>query len=157
MHSKVIGNVMPNPQLKQQGLFANQAFLKNEILIHFAAREILNEPNYLTVQINDLEHILLAPEYIQYVNHSCNPNVFFNTTTFQLEALKDIAEGDELTFFYPSTEWRMDQSFTCSCRSENCLKTVQGAYYLPENLFKEYRFADYIMGKLHQQKMSKRA
>jgi SET domain-containing protein len=40
---------------------------------------------------------------MQYINHSCDPNVAFDTTAFKLVALKDIKAGDELVFFYPST------------------------------------------------------
>jgi hypothetical protein len=152
-----IGKVLANEKLQQRGLYTNKAYKKHAVLTSFYAREILSEPNYLTVQVNDNEHILLAPEYLQYINHSCSPNVFFNTTSFQLEALEDIAAGAELTFFYASTEWKMDQSFTCSCGHDNCLKIMQGAYYLSPELVSQYRFSDFINGKLQQRRLKKRA
>jgi SET domain-containing protein len=157
METPPIGKVLANEKLQQRGLYSNKSYKKQDVLTGFYAREILSVPNYLTVQVNENEHILLAPEYLQYINHSCSPNVFFNTTSFQLEALEDIAEGEELTFFYASTEWKMDQSFTCSCGSENCLKIMQGAYYLAQDLIVQYRFTDFIQGKLQQRRLKKRA
>jgi hypothetical protein len=151
MQQTSIGIVQRNTALQQQGLYASSNFKQGAVLINFSARETLSEPTYLTVQVNDAEHILLAPKYIEYINHSCNPNVFFNTATMQLEALKDIAIGEELTFFYPSTEWKMDQSFICSCRSSNCLKEIQGAYYMHKEVLKNYRLTDFILNKLQQQ------
>ncbi|OAA46181.1 Post-SET domain protein [Metarhizium rileyi] len=40
---------------------------------------------------------------------------------------KGLAPGDELTFFYPSTEWDMAQSFTCLCGHSTCRGTISGA------------------------------
>ncbi|KAM3555798.1 hypothetical protein MY1884_005397 [Beauveria asiatica] len=35
--------------------------------------------------------------------------------------------GDELTFFYPSTEWEMAQPFQCLCGTPTCRGTIDGA------------------------------
>lgn len=32
-----------------------------------------------------------------------------------------------LTFAYFSTEWDMDQPFSCQCGTERCIKTIKGA------------------------------
>jgi hypothetical protein len=66
----------------------------------------------------------------------------------QLIALKDIQEGEEFTFFYPSAEWDMDRSFECLCGTSSCIGTIKGAKYLSANLVKRYRFTDYIRRKL---------
>lgn len=40
-----------------------------------------------------------------YCNHSCQPSLVFDMTRFEVRvAERPIAVGDELTFFYPSTE-----------------------------------------------------
>lgn len=91
----------------------------------FSERARLDAPNYLTVQLSPTEHILLAPAWLQNINHSCAPNVFFNTATMELECLKNVSRGEELTFFYPSTEWDMEAPFACLCGSSDCLKTIQ--------------------------------
>ncbi|MGK7904081.1 MAG: SET domain-containing protein-lysine N-methyltransferase [Hormoscilla sp.] len=64
---------------------------------------------------------MLDPDFLQYINHSCAPNVFFDTSDLFLRALSKIEIGEELTFFYPSTEWSMDRQFDCLCQSKDCL------------------------------------
>ena len=117
------------------------------MVISFFAKEILSEPNYLTVQIGDNKHISLQPEFLQYTNHSCAPNAFFDTTAMQLVCVKKIKKGDEITFFYPSSEWAMEQPFTCHCGAPDCLGTIQGAAYLPTEILGKYQLTDFI----HQQ------
>lgn len=42
---------------------------------------------------------------------------------------RGISPGDELTFFYPSTEWRMAQPFDCACGAADgvCRRRIAGA------------------------------
>jgi hypothetical protein len=44
----------------------------------------------------------------------------------------------------------MDQPFECYCGSENCLQQISGAANLPQDVLKQYRFTDFIEGKLRQ-------
>ena len=119
-----------------------------EVICKFGNKEILDRPNYLTVQIGDSQHIMLDPEYLHYINHSCSPNVFFDTENMVLIALRNIEIGEEFTFFYPSTEWSMYRGFDCICQSENCLEYIQGAAHLPLNVLTKYELSDYIKQKL---------
>lgn len=137
---------------EQNALFALQSFQPGEVIAEFWAGTIAAEPTYLTVQVDVGKHITLQPEFLQYINHSCDPNVFFDTTLMQLVALRELKSGDEMTFFYPSTEWKMTQSFNCYCGSSNCLGDIRGASYLSEDVTKQYRFTDFI-----QQQLAKRA
>lgn len=137
---------------EQNALFALQSFQPGEVIAEFWAGTIAAEPTYLTVQVDVGKHITLQPEFLQYINHSCDPNVFFDTTLMQLVALRELKSGDEMTFFYPSTEWKMTQSFNCYCGSSNCLGDIRGASYLSDDVTKQYRFTDFI----HQQ-LAKRA
>ncbi|NEP44884.1 MAG: SET domain-containing protein [Okeania sp. SIO2G4] len=119
-----------------------------EVISNFSHKEILDRPNYLTVQISDRQHIMLDPEFLQYINHSCNPNVFFDTQKRVVIALRNIEIGEEFTFFYPSTEWSMDRGFDCICQSENCLGYIQGSAHLPLNVLKKYKLSEFIWEKL---------
>ncbi|MCJ1477547.1 hypothetical protein MMC13_006219 [Lambiella insularis] len=38
-----------------------------------------------------------------------------------------LTAGEELTFFYPSTEWEMAQPFDCRCGAKTCAKRISGA------------------------------
>ena len=101
-----------------------------------------------TVQIKDDVHIELLPECLECANHSCEPNCFFNTTTMELVAIKPVKKGDELTFFYPSAEWDMNQAFQCNCGNKECVGNIKGAKYLSDAALKKYRFTDFIQSKL---------
>lgn len=135
----------------ENALFATQSFQPGEVIADFSAGTIAAEPTYLTVQVGIRKHITLQPEFLQYINHSCEPNVFFNTTTMQLVALKEINAEEEMTFFYPSTEWKMTQSFNCYCGSPACIGEVKGAAFLSKEAQEKYQFTDFI-----QQQLAKR-
>jgi hypothetical protein len=124
------------------------AMAEGDVLAPFGARETLYAPTYLTVQTSPETHILLAPEHLQYINHSCNPNVFFDTERMEIRALRTIAPGDEILFFYPSTEWTMDRPFTCLCSSSECLGRVAGANQLDAWSLARHRFNRHILDQL---------
>ncbi|MEO5984409.1 MAG: SET domain-containing protein-lysine N-methyltransferase [Ferruginibacter sp.] len=150
---KVLSNhgfaeVRQNIQTKQKSLYALRAFLKGESLSEFSAGKLCDTPNYLTVQTGRNRHITLIPEFLQYINHGCEPNVFFDTTAMQLTALRDLSVNEELLFFYPSTEWDMAQPFFCYCESKNCLQNIKGAKYLRSEHLSKYTLTDFIMQEL---------
>lgn len=124
------------------------SFGKGEIICDFGAAAILKTPTYLTVQTGPEEHIHLKPEFLKFINHSCDPNAFFDTQLMQLIALKDIQPGDEFTFFYPSTEWDMAQPFECLCGSEKCLHNISGASKMPEDVLANYKLTIFIQQQL---------
>lgn len=140
----------------QNGLFALQSFLPGEVIVDFSASTISAEPTYLTVQIDTGKHITLQPGFLQYVNHSCEPNVFFNTTTLKLVALKEIKPQDELTFFYPSTEWKMSQPFQCYCGHPCCQGKIRGAAYLSKEARERYQLTDFIQQQLAKKNTRKK-
>ncbi len=132
----------------QNALFALRTYQPEEAIADFSPGTISTEPTYLTVQVGLRKHITLQPEFLQYINHSCEPNVFFNTTTMQLVALKEIQPEEEMTFFYPSTEWRMTQSFKCYCGSNGCIGTIRGASFLSKETLELYQFTDFIQHQI---------
>jgi hypothetical protein len=144
--------VKKNINNDQHGLFANASFKVGENIVAFDASKIVDTPNYLTVQVSEQKHIHLFPEYLQYVNHSCEPNVLFNTSTMQLECISDIEAGEELCFFYPATEWRMAQQFVCNCGKPNCVGLVQGAADTSSEVLNKYKLTDFIKSMTAQYK-----
>ncbi len=140
------------PRSGNRSLHATVDLMPEQVFSTFGAKKILNQPNYLTVQINQERHIMLDPEWLQYMNHSCDPNVFFDTTKQVVTVLKPIDVGEEITFFYPSTEWSMHRAFDCLCQSDNCLESIQGAAHLPLELITNYQLSDYIQQKLDSKK-----
>lgn len=140
------------PHNKHQLLVSLHAFDTGDLVSVFSASEVHEHPSRYTVQVAENKHIILSPEFLQYINHSCNPNVFFNTATMELTALKAIEAGDEFTFFYPSTEWFMADPFTCLCGSANCLDTIKGAKEINKNTLKQYQLTQFIQSKLDEVK-----
>lgn len=140
--------ILQNTITNQKSLHALIPFKKGDVLSKFSAGEIYAVPNYLTVQRGVDEHITLMPVFLQYINHSCSPNVFFDTTTMEVVALKDIEVNEEFSFFYPSTELDMAQPFICYCGSKDCLQNIKGAKYIPGEILKTYRLTDFIQQQL---------
>jgi len=132
------------------GLFTRRDLSKGSTVTPFTAGSVLSDPTYLTVQTGPHRHITLQPDMLQYTNHSCDPNVFFNTDEMRLEALRDIRAGEELRYFYPATEWEMDRPFTCRCGAPGCLGLISGAAALDEALVPRYRFTSFIEGMLRE-------
>ncbi|MEG4804021.1 SET domain-containing protein-lysine N-methyltransferase [Microcoleus sp. ARI1-B5] len=138
-------------ECKQTGaksLHSRIEILPGDVIAQIGIEGYVEKPNYLSVQIDDTKHILLVPNFLQYINHSCDPNVFFDTMNMVVTCLRKIDMDEAITFFYPSTEWSMEQGFDCLCGSEKCLEKIQGASYLSKDILKKYRLAEHISKKL---------
>jgi hypothetical protein len=145
-------DIMQNSNTGEKSLHASAFFDAGDVICDFSAEFILDTATYLTVQTGDDKHITLKPDFLQYINHSCKPNVFFDTTVMQLVALTEVQPGDEFMFFYPSTEWNMAQPFDCFCGTSQCLKRIQGAAHLSDEEAMRYRLTDFILEKLQDRK-----
>ncbi len=137
-------DVLLNPSTNQKSLHATVAILPGQVISGFYAGITQSYATYLTVQTGVDTHITLMPEFLQYINHSCAPNVFFDTGSLELICLHPLQPGDELTFFYPSTEWNMSQPFVCNCKSSQCLQLINGASHLDKSTLNKYRLTDFI-------------
>lgn len=145
----VFAAVRKNIESNQNAFFAQRSYSPGEVIAEFNSSFVLKEPTYLTVQIGVAEHIILQPEHLQYINHSCDPNVFFDTFNREIIALKPVADGDEMTFFYPSTEWDMAQPFQCYCGCSNCLGEIRGAAHISLEILNTYTLTRFIQQQLH--------
>jgi hypothetical protein len=105
--------------------------------------EVITSPTRTSVQINRHEHIEEFP-CLAHLNHSCDPNILIDLSRMELRAIRDIEPGEELTFFYPSTEWDMITPFQCLCGSSQCLKRIAGARYLSLNVLNRYFINQHI-------------
>ena len=98
---------------------------------------LVDRPTYQTIQVSrdaNIEELGV----LAYLNHSCRPNVHVDTTALTVTALRAIAAGEELNFFYPSTEWEMDRPFVCLCGAPQCVRLVAGAKYLSVDTLGRY-------------------
>jgi hypothetical protein len=132
-----------------KSLHSIKQFQPGEVLCDFGAAAILKTPTYLTVQTGVEEHIHLKPDFLKFINHSCEPNVFFDTHSMQLVCIRQIEPGDEFGFFYPSTEWDMAQPFECLCGTSKCLKYISGAAHMPAEKLRGHKFTRFIEQQLN--------
>lgn len=140
----MFAKVSLNKSTGQKSLYAVNHFSSGDTICHFHAGTTLTIANRFTLQIGENKHITLLPEILQYTNHSCSPSAFFDTTSMVLISLRDIQPGDEITFFYPSTEWEMAEPFKCNCGSPECLKVIRGAASLEKKTLEKYMLTDFI-------------
>ena len=124
-------------------LKATEPIRAGELVYLIENYKITKTPTYQTIQIGVDKHIEELG-VIAYLNHSCLPTVIVNTTEMTVRACRDIQPGEELSFFYPSTEWMMDRPFVCLCGAPNCIRLVAGAVYVPLDLMGRYFINDHV-------------
>ncbi|KAL2819724.1 D-isomer specific 2-hydroxyacid dehydrogenase [Aspergillus granulosus] len=84
---------------------------------------------YTSVQTGRDSHIELNSDLV-FCNHSCTPSLNFDMHRMEVRVVEErpLNAGDALTFFYPSSEWEMDQPFQCTCGSgDKCKGLIEGA------------------------------
>ena len=114
---------------KFRSLITKQAYKRGEIICEIPTEKVIDTANRYTVQIGRDRHTEVGK--LSALNHSCDPNVILDTENLKMVARRDIEVGEELSFFYPSTEWEMDAPFICLCGASNCIHVVAGARFLP--------------------------
>ncbi len=112
-----------------RSLITKQAYKAGEIICPIPTESMFDKPNMYTVQIGRTQHVEVKE--LASMNHSCNPNTILDTSRMLVFAARNVNAGEELTFFYPSTEWEMSAPFICLCGSPNCIHVVAGARFLP--------------------------
>lgn len=108
----------------------------------------VSKPEWSSVQTGKNEHIELNSGLL-YVNHSCQPTLEFDTTKMEVRVARDrdLKAGDDLSFFYPSTEWDCARPFECLCGAPKdiCIGTQQGAYFLSKDKLDQYFINKHIL------------
>jgi len=123
---------------------------------------------YSSVQVSRTQHVELNCDFL-FTNHSCEPSVEFRvhgsdgafSIDVRVAARRDsngkvmgLQRGDELTFFYPSTEWDMAQPFECNCGTGTCKKWIAGAKDMGMAKLHGLFLNDHIHELLEEQKQS---
>lgn len=105
---------------------------------------LVNQRAYTSVQVSEDCDMELKSDLV-FCNHSCDPSVIFDTAKLEVRVGdRPLKSGQDLTFFYPSTEWDMTQPFQCNCGAKKCLGLVQGAQYLDEAVLDRYWLSPHI-------------
>lgn len=74
------------------------------------------------------EYDLVRRFFWRYLDHACEPSTVIRNR--EVIALRDIAEGEGVTFDYNTTEYDMASPFHCHCGSARCVGLIRGAKHL---------------------------
>ena len=116
----------------------------------------VRQKKWSTVQVSQDKYVELNSALL-YMNHSCRPSLEVDADLMEVRVTKDrdLQVGDELTFFYPSTEWQMDKPFLCLCGAgSGCLGTVTGAADIEAQKLRKWLVNEHIV-KLKSAQTSK--
>ena len=124
------------------GVFAVKAFKIGDIaLVGRIAEEVTtNSVHASQIGINRFN---LYDEVSTNVNHSCDSNCGLqvnDTGCHNLVAIKDIAEGEEITYDYAMENYTIEHfPPQCMCGSSKCRGKITGWKDLPKEKKEEYR------------------
>ena len=133
-------------RIQGRGVFALKGFRKNETILQIDDSHVVLDESALTDV--DLEYnadffdgkIIIMQEPERCINHSCDPNCYVKTIDGirNVLALRDIAEGEEITFDY-AINGDNEGTFLCHCGAKRCRQIYLGDFFrLPVELQKEY-------------------
>lgn len=135
-----------------RALHSGLAYATGDPIVTFSIAARVPQPTRHSIQLGVSDHALIEPESLRLMNHSCDPNVALDARSLALRAIRPIEPGEELTYFYPSTEWEMAEPFTCSCGTPRCVRRIAGAAHLPAETLTRYDLADHIRLLLEQRR-----
>lgn len=137
--------IRPSP-IQGQGAFATRRIRKGTRIIEYVGERItpaeadtrydddrVDHPHVLlfTVDKRTVIDAGVGGNEARFINHSCEPNceAVVESGRVFIEALRDIAPGEELTYDYhlerhgrDDAEW--EQRYACRCGAESCRGTM---------------------------------
>lgn len=125
-----------------RALLASQDIARGSVVLSLRNCEVLHAPTKYSVYTGGDRHV--DHPVLARLNHSCSPNIFVDTTVHEVVAMRDVAAGEILSFFYPATEWAISHPFVCECGSDPCIGLVAGAAFAPEHVLDHYQLNDHI-------------
>ena len=116
-------------------LVATRLFRRGDLILPLLGR-LTPEATFRSIQVDVGLHLEGFP--FKFMNHSCRPTAVVETRQLAVCAWSEIKAGQEVTFFYPSTEWHMVRPFECFCGAPDCIRYVAGAGCLSLDLLGRY-------------------
>jgi SET domain-containing protein len=123
-----------------QGLFAAQDIAKGTRIIAYIGEKITRRESARRLEAGNAYIFHLNYRYAldgetlantaRYINHSCDPNCAVEKThdTLWIVALRDIKEGEELSYNYGYTLEHY-QDNPCTCGAQNCCGYILDQQY----------------------------
>ena len=128
---------------------ATRSYRAGDLVHQISGHRVTPVPTYLTIQVGPDTHIENLG-VVDFLNHSCRPNTVVDVDALTVRAARAIAAGDELTYFYPTTEWDMDRPFDCQCGQAECVGRVSGAKHLPTDVLERHPLSRHVRMLLAQ-------
>eukprot|EP00924_Labyrinthula_sp_SR-Ha-C_P008318 snap_masked-scaffold_11-processed-gene-9.30-mRNA-1 protein AED:0.04 eAED:0.04 QI:0/-1/0/1/-1/1/1/0/173 len=108
--------------------------LKAGATLHVFEEPVVDKPTMHTLQLAETRHV--SPfDGAECISHSCTNNnvaAIIEEKRAKFIILKDVKEGEELSFNYNCTEWDMNSPFVCQCAKCQGRKMVQGFKHLED-------------------------
>lgn len=112
------------------GLYAAQVFREGGRVCELGGQPV--EAGGPRFQVGADEYIGPAGTVADALNHSCNPNAWVEITKgYPVIAMRDIADGEEVTIDYSITHTADEKFFVCKCKAINCRRVVGGFDTIP--------------------------
>lgn len=135
-----------------RGVIVNRDYSSGEFVMNFTGKKTHIR------DIDDFTHFLqISPDYFispsgnadDFVNHSCDPNcaLYFENGQYDelvLRAIRNIRQGEELSFDYGTIMFNEPTRFHCECGSPKCRGMIGNFDTLPEEQQKQYLAAGVI-------------
>ena len=125
---------------KGRGVFALRDISAGEVVIRSRPVRVCPERTRLTIQTDFDVHVEVDEPGI-FTNHSCDPNTGLRNNelgAYDFVALRDIKQGEEITWDYETTEFILIAVFECHCGSPKCRGRARGFKYLAKEVREAY-------------------
>ena len=112
--------------------FARKDFQPGNEIMRGYGRIVDHQTAHKSVQIGQSKHYVPIKWTGAYWNHPCDPNTYMHTRADgfpSLYALKNIKQGDEITYSYAMSEYAWskgahENEIICRCGAKNCKKKI---------------------------------
>lgn len=105
--------------IEGNGVFVVHDFKKGSLLFSMHG-PIIPYPTRTSVQVGKNKHV--EDPLAGHLNHHCKPNARIDRLTQSLVCLRDIKNGEEVTFNYNDNEDLLAEPFNCGC----CQRMISG-------------------------------
>jgi uncharacterized protein len=154
-----------NSDISNRGTFAKQPIIRGELIAIFGGyvmdsatvQSLPEAARFMVLQIADDQFIGSRAESEfgagDFVNHSCDPNAGIKGQIF-LEAMRDIAVGEEITFDYAMTiSAELFATMKCYCKKDLCRGVITCNDWQDKSLQEKYAgyFSYHIQAKIDAQ------
>jgi len=142
-----------------EGVFARQEIAAGELLavwdgIIVPYERLIRLPRAVKRHSVQVEESLYqapnrAPEPVDYINHSCNPNAGMSGQ-IAVVAMREIAPGEEICIDYAMVDGSPYDEFECHCGEPECRGAVTGDDWTLPDLWERYRgyFSPYLQRRI---------